>query len=207
MSSAGKSEAATMVWIRVGVVAGLCTSVLYPVLLFAPLPTALTATLAALLGPSIGIASLGLMHLFEVRGRSPAAEIGALSNNLAGALFCAMALVQLAVRTSGPAGPELVGVWLGLDVAWDVYIGVGTLCFALAMIRHPRYRWPFAVPGLALGSLVLGLNLATFPTPPAEAGLFDIGPFVGLWYLAVTIQTWRSLRWAREELDTTSNPQ
>jgi len=42
------------------------------------------------------------------------------------------------------------------------------------------------------------LNLATFPTPPAEAHLVDLGPAVGLWYLAVSIQMWRSLGWAKE---------
>ena len=30
-------------WIHVGVVGGLCASILYPVLLFAPLPLAVTA--------------------------------------------------------------------------------------------------------------------------------------------------------------------
>lgn len=58
----------------------------------------------------------------------------------------------------------------------------------------------FAVPGLSLGLLVIVLNLLPFPIPPAEAGSFDIGPFVGLWYLAATIQAWRSLPWVRQQL-------
>ena len=89
-----------------------------------------------------------------------------------------------------------MGVWLGLDVAWDVYIGLGTLAFSWSMLHHPRFGWPFSASGFLLGLLVIVLNLIPFPVPPAEAGSFDIGPFVGLWYLATTIQAWRSLPWA-----------
>jgi hypothetical protein len=71
------------------------------------------------------------------------------------------------------------------------------------MLRHPCYRLPFALSGFLFGSLVLILNLLTFPTPPAEAGSIDVGPFVGLWYLASTVQAWRSLGWAREKLAAT----
>ena len=59
----------------------------------------------------------------------------------------------------------------------------------------------FAIPGLVLGVLVIALNLATFPTPPAEADSFDIGPLVGIWYLVVTLQSWRSLAWAKGQLN------
>ncbi|NQV16733.1 hypothetical protein HQ531_14815 [bacterium] len=118
-------------------------------------------------------------------------------------LFSAMALIQLAVRELSEVslrGQPIQGVWLGLDVVWDIYIGLGTLGFAVAMISHKRFGWPFSVSGFLIGSLVIVLNLIPFPIPPAEAGLFDIGPLVGVWYLAATIQTWRSLEWAKEAI-------
>ncbi|MGB8342669.1 MAG: hypothetical protein WCE51_13855 [Chthoniobacterales bacterium] len=192
-------------WIECGIVAGLCASVLYPVLLFAPLPLAATAAAAALLGPAIGVGSLGLRQLIRLQGESVSAFLGSIINLVAGALFTAMALIQLAVRHASPNSAlprNLTGVWLGLDVAWDVYIGLGTLFFAWSMLGHPRFRWPFALPGFVVGFLVVALNLYTFPIPPGEAGLFDIGPFVGLWYLAATVQSWRSLGWARAQLGT-----
>ncbi|MDH3402180.1 MAG: hypothetical protein OES32_07130 [Acidobacteriota bacterium] len=190
-------------WIETGIAAGIAASALYPLILFAPLPFVATVTLAALLGPAIGAASLGLRALLRLGDDSVASTLGAVSNLLAGALFTAMVLVQLAVRHGQPpAADGLVGVWLGLDVAWDVYIGLGTLCFAWAAARHPRFGWRFALPGLAIGALVVALNLWTFPTPPAEAGSVDVGPLVGLWYLAATVQSWRSLGWARERTGT-----
>ncbi len=185
-------------WVKVGIVGGFAASVLYPLALFAPLPLAATAAVGSLLGPAIGVGSLGLYHLIRLHEPSVAAALGAVHNAVAGALLTAMVLVQLAVRARVPGGVgDVGGVWLGLDVAWDVYIGLGTLAFAWAMRRHPRFGWWFAAPGLVLGLLVVILNLVPFPTPPAKAGLFDVGPFVGLWYLASTIQAWRSLRWAR----------
>jgi hypothetical protein len=189
-------------WIKTGIVAGLCSSILYPTLIFAPLPLQLAAALAAFLGPAIGVGSIGLHFLVRLRGHSVAAVLGAIHNVLAGALFSAMVLVQLAAKQYAPESVrDLVSVWLGLDVAWDIYIGLGTLFFAYAMVRHPRFRWPFAVPGFVLGALVIVLNLIPFPVPPAASGSIDVGPFVGVWYLAVTIQAWRSLRWARHQLD------
>jgi hypothetical protein len=53
---------------------------------------------------------------------------------------------------------------------------------------------------MLLAVLLLGFNLATFPEPPGESNLVDLGPFVGLWYLAVTIQLWRSLAWVSHVL-------
>ena len=192
-------------WIRAGIVGGVCASILYPVVLFSQFPLPVTAALASLLGPAIGVGSLGLHRLIRLHAHSLSALLGAVSNTIAGALFTAMVLVQLAVRARTPEiAPDLVGVWLGLDVAWDIYLGLGTLAFGWAMTRHPRFGWPFSTAGMSLGLLVIVLNLVPFPAPPADAGLFDIGPVVGLWYLASTIQAWRSLSWARERCKSTA---
>lgn len=189
-------------WMKVGVVGGLCASAFYPLLLVTPgAPLAMSATLAAFLGPAIGAASLGLHHLLRLGGRPTASALGAISNVAAGALLTAMLLVQIAVRSRAPdTVGDMVGIWLGLDVAWDIYVGLGTLCFAVSMLAHPRFGWPFAAPGLVVGLLLIVLNLGTFPEPPDTAGLIDVGPLVGLWYLAVTVQLWRSLGWARQQL-------
>jgi hypothetical protein len=85
-----------------------------------------------------------------------------------------------------------------LDVAWDVYIGLGTGCFAIAMLRHPRFGKAMGIAGLVLAAAVLGFNLFTFPIPPAEAGLLDVGPAIGLWYLVATILMWRSMSWLKD---------
>ncbi|MGA9533444.1 MAG: hypothetical protein WBR18_12070 [Anaerolineales bacterium] len=201
------SETYEIRWIKAGIAGGMFASVLYPALLLLPGPPFAVTTLAAFLGLSIGVGSLGLRQLIDLHGPSVSASLGAISNYTAGALFTAMALVQLAVKQIGAdmaitLQPDLEGVWLGLDVAWDLYIGVGTILFAWAVKSHPRFGWWFAGPGLAVGVGLLVTNLAVFPTPPSAAGLIDLGPLVGLWYLAATIQAWRSVDWARKRLAT-----
>ena len=179
------------------------TCLVYPALFFLQLPRPGLVLLASALGPLLGIASLGLGRLLQLERPSVPAQLAVAFNFAGGTLVSAMLLVQLAVgaRSQGARpSSEMVGVWLGLDVAWDVYIGLGTGLLALSMLRHPRFGAAFGYAGLAIAVLLLFLNLYTFPTPPGEAGLIDLGPLIGLWYLAVSFQAWRSLRWAKAVL-------
>ena len=186
--------------IRVGIVAGVLACLAYPLAVFAHLPRLATTTLVACFGPALGVASYGLRQLLDWERPTLSSSLGLLLNALAGGMFSAMALVQLAIGYS-PGGDKVsaqfIAIWLGLDVVWDAYIGFGTICFAFAMLRHPRFGRIFAVFGMAIGAGLLALHLWTFPTPPQNAGWVDLGPALGLWYLMVTIQMWRSLSWAR----------
>jgi hypothetical protein len=187
--------------IEIGIASGFFACLAYPLAAFAHLPKLPTTALVACFGPALGVACFGLRRLLDLERPFVSTALGLLLNVVAGALFSAMGLVQLAVETSARNEkiPTQVGaIWLGLDVAWDAYIGLGTCCFAIAMLRHPRFGRAFAFSGLAVGAGLLALHLFTFPTPPQNAGLVDLGPAIGLWYLAVTIQMGRSLAWARQ---------
>jgi hypothetical protein len=187
----------------IGAIAGVATCATYPALVVAPLPLELAAVLGAAFGPLLGAASWGLREFFTLWRRTLASDLAAAVNAIAGALFSAMVLVQLAVdeRTDDDPSDEVEAVWLGLDVAWDAYIGLGTVLFAIAALSHPRLGKSYGITGLAIGVALLVLNLASFPTPPGDAGLADVGPLIGIWYLAVTVAMFRSGRWAREAED------
>jgi hypothetical protein len=191
--------------VHLGIGAGFFTCLSYPLIVFLPLPMLAKAILAACFGPALAVACFGLKRLLDLEGLMVSSALGLLLNALGGVLFSAMALVQLAVG-SLPSGEKatasLNGIWLGMDKAWDAYIGLGTICFAVAMLRHPRFGRVFAFSGLAIGVGLLVLNFYTFPLPPASAGLIDPGPAIGLWYLAVTIQMWRSSSWAMRHVTT-----
>jgi hypothetical protein len=185
--------------VQLGIVAGFFACIAYPLAAFAHLPRIATATLAACFGPALGVASYGLRRLLDWETPQVSSALGLLLNALAGGLFTAMALVQLAVGYSAGSDKvsvQFIAIWLGLDAAWDAYVALGTICFALAMLRHPRFGLVFAIFGIAIAAGLLGLHLYTFPTPPQNAGFVDLGPALGLWYLAVTIQMWRSFPWA-----------
>jgi hypothetical protein len=162
-------------------------------------PELVAVVLASSMGPLLGVASWGLREFLTLHRRTLAADLGAAANALAGALITAMLLVQFAVgsRSGDQPGADAVSIWLGLDVAWDVYVGLGTFLFGVAALRHPRLGRLIGGAGVAIAVGLLALNLYTFPTPPANAGLVDLGPAVGLWYLVVTIRVLASLGWAR----------
>ena len=173
--------------------AGFAACLAYPLGVFAPLPIAVRTLLLAFFGPLLGLGSFGLFRALSLNRRSVCGALGAAANAIAGALFAAMMLVQL---TAGYRGEDAYAqaTWLGLDVAWDIYIGVGTLLFATAAYRHEWFGKIYGVTGVAIAGLLLFLNLWTFPTPPANAGLFDAGPLVGTWYLVATIAAARGVR-------------
>jgi hypothetical protein len=186
--------------VRIGIVAGFVACLTYPLAAFVPLPMLATAAVAACFGPALAVACFGLKALLDVEKPAASSALGLLLNALGGALFAAMALVQIAIGhlvKDRSFFLSLNGIWLGLDKAFDVYIGLGTIFFAVAMWRHPRFGRVFAVTGLVIGAGLIFLNFYTFPSSPADAGLFDPGPAIGLWYLAVTIQMSRSVSWAK----------
>lgn len=182
-------------WGRATAAAGIAALLSYGLLLGMPAPVPVQVLLVFGFAFGLTVASLGLYHAVAAPVAPRLALVATVANVVAAAQLTAMLLVQLAVRDRAPA-PEgaFVAIWLGLDVAWDLYVGVGTLAFAWCMLRHPSFRYWLGIPGVAIALLLLALNVATFPTPPAEAGSFDAGPLVGLWYLAVTVQVAR-LAW------------
>jgi hypothetical protein len=117
------------------------------------------------------------------------ALIAAVANVVAAAQLFAMITVQVSVLAMvDQPDIALKAVWWGLDVAWDIYVGTGTILFALCMFgRRGLGAW-LAVPGLLIAGLFLIFNIATFPKPPDTTGLVDLGPLVGLWYLVVYVR-------------------
>ena len=182
-------------WARATAGAGLAALVSYGLLLVVPAPLPVQVLLVFGFAFGLTVASLGLYHAVGAPVAPRLALVATVANVVAAGQLTAMLLVQLAVREHASApGRAFVAIWLGLDVAWDLYVGVGTLAFAWLLRRHPSFRYWIAVPGIAIATLLLGLNVATFPLPPGDVGAFDAGPLVGLWYLVVTIQVGR-LAW------------
>lgn len=202
-------------WIRLGAIAGIIACILYPLMVAVEMPRLLTVACAAAFGPLLSLASVGLYHLLKIHLKTVTAQIATGANIVAGSIVNMMLVVQLAISismrdyidnaadTATKSTLELIWksvdkVQLGLDVSWDVFISVGTLLFAVNMLNHPRFGKILGGIGALLAVVLLGFNLYSFPIPPANADLIDFGPFVGLWYLVVSIQALRSLAWAKK---------
>jgi hypothetical protein len=192
-------------WTRIGIASGFLACVVYPLMVYVPLPRIAQVTLGASFGPSLVVASVALAHILQARRRSPSVELAAICNSLAGGLVTAMIIVQLAIdySTAPVTDAQLTvllkrRVWdvvLGLDVSFDIFIGLATLLFAINMMRDPRFGRIIGWAGAFISvAMLLGANFYFFPDPPRDHGFPEIGLFVGLWYLAVVILLVRSVR-------------
>jgi len=205
-------------WIRVGIYAGFAVSVIYPLMIFAPLPEKITVVFASLFGPLLSVASLGLYYFLKAHRKTVTGQLAVISNIIASAMVSLMLIVQLSVNLSmeklmasaGEGISEATKKWiwqvvdkvqLGMDVSWDIYIAIGTILFGVTMMKHPRFGKIFGLIGFLIGHFLLVFNLSTFPNSPGDAGLFDLGPVVGLWYLAAAVLVLRSLKWFDQQLE------
>lgn len=194
-------------WINIGIISGFLVSVIYPSLQFIS-NLILAVILAASMGALLSLASVGLYYFIKINKKTIASKIALFSNIIAGALLTQMFLVQLAIKSSKPKLVEESSKWIwnslnhihyGLDVAWDVYIFLGTILFAISVYQHPKLGKIFSIAGILISLLMIISNVISFPIPPSEV-FIDFGPFIGLWYLAITIKITFSRKWIHQQI-------
>jgi hypothetical protein len=174
-------------------VCGLLANVAYALAASELLGDVATPIAASPFGPLIAGASVALYLLLAAERATLAGLLAAIANVAAAALVTAMVLLPLAVNDveaglSPVLNEAFEHVEFGLDLSWDVFLVAGMILFSCAMLADPRFGRRFALPGIALAAGLYVLNFASFPTPPASDGLVDLGPLVGLWYAAVSVQ-------------------
>ncbi len=86
---------------------------------------------------------------------------------------------------------------LGIDVAWDFFIGASFILTGIAMRRVQGLGLTWGLPLTSLGAILIALNAWTFPWPPNTRGLFDIGPFCAAYLLVLSIRLLLLDRWPR----------
>jgi hypothetical protein len=186
MTAVASSRALDYGWAPATALSGAAGFIAYVVVLASESTGPYAAALAFVFAFGVAVSSLGLYHILGGAAGLRLGLIAAVANVTASALLLAMLLVQLSAKaTVAQPDAALKAVWLGLDVAWDLYLGTGTILFAVCMFGRPGLGRVLAVLGLVAGGLLLIFNIATFPIPPENAGWVDVGPLVGLWYLAV----------------------
>jgi hypothetical protein len=189
-------------WVWTGV-AGVGGIACYLCAAFLPWPETQLGTSLSLLTvsgfPILSIIySYGLYTYIAAENESAANRLAFVFAALAFTTVLSMIIVQMAVggfRAEFTEGLDditgrglhrgLRSIDLGLDVAWDMLIGTSLIFTGVAMRRRKGYGAGWGVPSAVLGGALIILNASTFPNPPADAGLFDIGPFIGVFMMAV----------------------
>ena len=158
------------------------------------------ALVVASMWPILSIIYAYALYSFVAAEReSVANRLGLLFAVAAFTIVLTMIVVQLAVgaglgdisrdldeQTSRALRRGLRMIDLGLDVAWDMLIGTALIFSGLAIQKRSGLGSGWAIPSVALGIALIGLNAATFPWPPGDRGLFDIGPVIGAFVLLLS---------------------
>jgi predicted cobalt transporter CbtA len=201
------SESTTLrTWIRVAGTTGIASVFSYFGAAFLPLPDVATRLLAFAFGPLLVVSFLGMYRYLSRQVDGPVLQTALLFGVIAGAMVTSMLVVQVGnnmVRADvlesaeTESAREAVNLaWRAvnrvqylLDVVWDIFICGALILLGTAMLRHPRYGKIWGGVGILVASLLLILNLQTFPEAPAYAGSVDLGPLAALWMLTVFIRT------------------
>ena len=191
-------------WVKAGPIAGFLGIAAYFAAASDILPSHATLILAFAMGPLLSVAFIGFYHFLRPHRNSVALQTATVFGVIAGTLVNLMLVVQQALfigvpsamrAAMGPAWAGLNWVQLGIDVSWDIYISVATILLGWVLCTHPRFGKVLGGTTILAGLLLLILNLWTFPTPPGESGLFDVGPFVGLWFVVLSLRMLFSAKW------------
>ena len=185
-------------WVKIGITAGIIACIVYPVMTLVDLPRIPQLICGASFGPALAISSIALTQILQARRINPTIKLAGILNSLAGALVTAMIVVQLAINYSN--APLIEGelnnlirqkIWdivLGLDVSFDIFIGIGTFFFAINLISDARFGKTIGWAGIFVSIVpLLGANIYYFPDPPYVHGFPHVGIFTGVWYLWVVI--------------------
>ncbi len=152
--------------------------------------------------PVLGImASYALYSFIAAERESVANTLGLIFFIVAFTTLLSMLVVQLAVTSRiGDIASKLNGetamalrrglrmIDLGLDVAWDILGGIGLVCWGQAISKRRGFGRGWGIPAAVFGIALIVLNAATFPIPPGNGGLVDVGPLVGLFMLVLFVR-------------------
>lgn len=183
----------------------LSASVAYGLLVAADLPAPWALVAAACFGIAYSVLGLGLRVVLTEHRSSVWADTGGICAITGGVAMTMMLTLQLtldgylgrAEQVATPEGLEIIQwlrrgtapIHLGLDVVWDLYLGVATICFAMAFLKHPSFGRMWTWSGLMVGAALLGFNIAAFPFSPGEVGMSMLyAPASAVWYLAVGVR-------------------
>ena len=201
--------------VKTAVGAGIAVSIMYPVRTFVPLPDFVATLFFIYFGPLLVVAIIGLYpFLTRIRATVPAI-LGTAFGVIGGVANTMFAVVQMTslhyihgyIRFAEAAAAKqewrdiLNGVFTvqnGLNYVSDLFIDWTAFMFAIVLWSHPKFGRIFSITGVLAAGFHFVMKAYTFPVPPSEAGLFDAGPLVSIWFAVVTIQVLRNVQWMDE---------
>ncbi|PLX06517.1 MAG: hypothetical protein C0598_13645 [Marinilabiliales bacterium] len=186
---------------KIGAISGILSIVFYfSVAVFSFIPGSIVL-LIAFSFPLLWIISfMGLYHFLKKQNHTPTLEIAYIFGIIGAAIACVFIVVQQANFIWHEEAMEVVKseevkalykasyrganrVQAAMDVAFDIFITISWVLFGVNIAKSKSFNKILGYGGSVISISLLALNMYTFPTSPAESGLFDLGPFLGIWIL------------------------
>lgn len=188
--------------IKSGLICGLIASLIFPLWSLIKFPYQLNLILHFAFGPLLVVSFYGIQTFLTKKHDSASLRIGSMFGIIAGVAFCCMTVVQASnlnwindqiTEASDQFVKEdlkrnlqsVFSVQLGLDIVWDIFITASTLLIGISILNISKYSMYYGIFGIIIGLSTLVLNFYTFPVPPRDFGIIDLGPYVGLWFLGL----------------------
>jgi len=189
---------------KTGAIAGLLSIICYFGAAVLPLPQSIGNLLGFAFGPLIVVSYIGIYALWSQRNDGALIRISYVFGIIYGAIVTSLIFIQVAnnmwhneymalaetenaKETLSIIHRAVNRVQAALDVAFDIFVTVSVILLGIVLLKDSIASKIFGITGIMIATLLLVLNLYTFPDGPYEAGLFDAGPFLGLWYAAFFI--------------------
>lgn len=90
-------------------------------------------------------------------------------------------------------------VQLGFDLVFDVFYGLGIMIISKVFIDENK-KSVLGWLGVTLSLTLLGMNVLTFPEPPASKGYIDFGPVTLLWWILLIIKIKSNSLWQKHQV-------
>lgn len=189
---------------KIGGIAGIISIIFYISAVTIPLPSPIPRLLAFTF-PLLWILSyMAFYHFLKKERHTPTLEIAYIFGIIGAALACSFLVVQQAniiwhrdameAAQTEEAKALLKAAYrgtnrvqAGLDVAFDIFITIAMILFGINLARSPKLPSFLGIIMSLIATVLIVFNMITFPNAPAEEGLIDAGPFLGLWMLVVYI--------------------
>ena len=190
---------------KIGAIAGILSIIFYFLVAVASFIPDSIGILMGFAFPLLWIISyMGLYHFLRKQNHTPSLEIAYIFGIIGAAIALSFIVVQCAnfiwhdsaMETANSEDAKALlkasfagvnRVQLGLDVAFDIFVTIAWFLFGLNIAKSPSFSKILGFIGCLLSLGLLTLNMYTFPNPPADSGLFDLGPFLALWTFVVYI--------------------
>jgi hypothetical protein len=195
-------------WVLIGIICNILANAIFATTAAqmegASLPPKLIYSIAWLFGPLVIISGVGIFHFLRMHSESVRLELGKLFMTLAGVCITIVVTIRgVALYGFGATAPNssdqgaynawynaneaIMLVQRGIELSWGIFIYSAAVLFASVMILRGISGRIIGAMGIVICVTGITFDVISWPKDPEAIDLVNMGPFMGLWFVAVAV--------------------